>query len=270
VVSGAEAKGGVALKIFKWAVGVGDQWADCLLNKQTPSLGLTIQHKIATKIVFSKLHAALGGRLRFCISGAAPLDPTIEKFFIGAGVVVLEGLGMTENTSFTNVNRLDNYRVGWVGPPGPGIEQKIDEDGEILFKGRNNMREYYKMPEETTKTFTADGWLRTGDLGEIDNQNFLRITGRKKEMINRGGENIYPREIEIPLEKHPKIAEAAVIGAPDKALGERVRACVILKEGCAMTPDEVKAYLQDKIAKNLFSSHKGVRGSGWHKRKNHT
>ena len=135
------------------------------MSKQTPSLGLTIQHKIATKLVFSKLHAALGGRLRFCISGAAPLDPTIEKFFIGAGVIVLEGLGMTENTSFTNVNRVDNYRVGWVGPPGPGIEQKIDEDGEILYKGRNVMREYYKMPEETAKTFTKDGWLENRRLG---------------------------------------------------------------------------------------------------------
>jgi len=237
VVSGAEAKGGVALKIFKWAVGVGDQWADCLLSKKTPSLGLTVQHKIATKLVFSKLHAALGGRLRFCISGAAPLDPTIEKFFIGAGVVVLEGLGMTENTSFTNVNRLDNYRVGWVGPPGPGIEQKIDDDGEILFKGRNNMREYYKMPEETAKTFTSDGWLRTGDLGEIDNQNFLRITGRKKDLIiTAGGKNIAPSAIEGHIATSKYINQVVVIGDRQKFLTALI----------TLDQDNIKAYAAEK------------------------
>jgi long-chain acyl-CoA synthetase len=237
VVSGAEAKGGVALKIFKWAVGVGDQWADCLLNKQTPSLGLTIQHKIATKLVFSKLHAALGGRLRFCISGAAPLDPTIEKFFIGAGVIVLEGLGMTENTSFTNVNRIDNFRVGWVGPPGPGIEQKIDDDGEILFKGRNNMREYYKMPEETAKTFTKDGWLRTGDLGEIDNQNFLRITGRKKDLIiTAGGKNIAPSAIEGHIATSKYINQVVVIGDRKKFLTALI----------TLDQDNIKAYAAEK------------------------
>jgi len=219
VVSGAEAKGGAALKIFKWAVNVGDQWADCLMSKKAPSLGLTIQHKIATKLVFSKLHTALGGRLRFCVSGAAPLDPGIAKFFIGAGVVVLEGLGMTENTSFTNVNRLDNYRVGWVGPPGPGIEQKIDEDGEILYKGRNVMREYYKMPEETKKTFTSDGWLRTGDLGEIDDQNFLRVTGRKKDLIiTAGGKNIAPSAIEGHIATSKYINQVVVIGDRQKFL----------------------------------------------------
>ncbi|MCU0599738.1 MAG: long-chain fatty acid--CoA ligase [Desulfobacterales bacterium] len=237
VVSGAEAKGGVALKIFKWAVAVGDQWADCQLNKQAPSLGLTIQHKIATKLVFSKLHAALGGRLRFCISGAAPLDPTIEKFFIGAGVIVLEGLGMTENTSFTNVNRLDNFRVGWVGPPGPGIEQKIDEDGEILFKGRNVMREYYKMPEETAKTFTADGWLRTGDLGEIDNQNFLRITGRKKDLIiTAGGKNIAPSAIEGHIATSKYINQVVVIGDRQKFLTALI----------TLDQDNIKAYAAEK------------------------
>ena len=219
VVSGAEAKGGAALKIFNWAIEVGDQMADCLLAKETPPFMLALKHKIATKLVFSKLHAALGGRIRFCISGAAPLEPAIAKFFIGAGVIVLEGLGMTENSSFTNVNRIDNYRIGWVGPPGPGIEQKLGEDGEILFRGRNVMKEYYKMPDETAATFTKDGWLRTGDLGEIDSENFLRITGRKKELIiTAGGKNIAPSHIEGHVATSKYINQVVVIGDRRKYL----------------------------------------------------
>jgi long-chain acyl-CoA synthetase len=223
VVSGAEAAGGAKLKIFNWARSVGDQVADCRLNKEPIPLMLGIKHKIASKLVFSKLHAALGGRLRFCISGAAPLDPSIAKFFIGADVIVLEGLGMTENTSFTNVNRPDNYRVGWVGPPGPGIEQKIADDGEIMFRGRNVMREYYKMPEETAKDITPDGWLHTGDLGEIDSENFLRITGRKKDLIiTAGGKNIAPSAIEGTIATSKYINQVMVIGDKRKFLSALV------------------------------------------------
>jgi len=219
VISGAEAKGGVALKIFNWACAVGDQMADCMLNKTEPSFMLSLKHKIATKLVFSKLHEALGGRVRWCISGAAPLDTKIAKFFIGAGIIVLEGLGMTESTSFTNVNRLDDFRIGWVGPPGPGIEQKIAEDGEIMFRGRNVMREYYKMPEETAATITKDGWLLTGDLGEIDSKNFLRITGRKKDLIiTAGGKNIAPSAIEGHIATSKYINQVVVVGDRKKFL----------------------------------------------------
>ncbi len=219
VVSGAEAKGGAALKIFTWAREVGDQMADCLVSKEKPPFMLSLKHKIASKLVFSKIQAALGGRLRFCISGAAPLEPAIAKFFIGAGIIVLEGLGMTENTSFTNINRIDNYRIGWVGPPGPGIEQKIGDDGEILFRGPNVMKEYYKMPDETADTFTKDGWLRTGDLGEIDSENFLRITGRKKELIiTAGGKNIAPSHIEGHIATSKYINQVVVIGDRRKYL----------------------------------------------------
>ena len=237
VVSGAEAAGGAKLKIFNWARSIGDQVADCRLNKEPIPLMLSIKHKIASKLVFSKLHAALGGRLRFCISGAAPLDPTIAKFFIGADVIVLEGLGMTENTSFTNVNRPDNYRVGWVGPPGPGVEQKIADDGEILFRGRNVMREYYKMPDETAKDISPDGWLHTGDLGEIDSENFLRITGRKKDLIiTAGGKNIAPSAIEGTIATSKYINQVMVIGDKRKYLTALV----------TLDPDNVKEYAEEK------------------------
>jgi long-chain acyl-CoA synthetase len=128
-------------------------------------------------------------------------------------VLVVEGIGMTENTSFSNLNRFDDYRFGWVGPPGPGIEQKIEEDGEILYRGRNVMKGYYKMPEETAETITEDGWLRTGDVGEIDGENFLRITGRKKEIIvTSGGKNIAPARIEGILATSRFINQVMVIG----------------------------------------------------------
>jgi len=219
ILSGAQAKGGVALKLFNWACGVGDRVSDHLLAKEPIPALTRLQYALATKLVFSKVQAALGGRVRWCISGAAPLDPSIGKFFHAAGVLILEGIGMTENTSFTNVNREDNYRFGWVGPTGPGIEQKTGDDGEVLYRGRNVMREYYKMPAETAETITPDGWQHTGDLGEIDDVGFLKITGRKKDLIvTAGGKNVAPSAIEGLIATSPYIAQVCVIGDRRKYL----------------------------------------------------
>lgn len=219
VKSGAEAKGGAALKIFNWALSVGNEVSECRLNKKPVPMFTNIKYAIATKLVFSKLHAALGGKLRWCISGAAPLNDDIAKFFHAAGIIVLEGIGMTENTSFTNVNRYDNCRIGTVGQPGPGVEQKIDEDGEILFRGRNVMKGYYKMPDKTEETITKDGWLRTGDLGEIDKDGFLKVTGRKKDLIiTAGGKNIAPAPIEGVIATSKYINQVCVIGDRKKFL----------------------------------------------------
>ena len=219
VISSAEAKGGIALKIFRWACEVGKQVSDCKLNNEPIPFLTDLKYKLATRLVFSKIQAALGGRVRWCISGAAPINPDIARFFHGAGILILEGIGMTENTSFTNLNRFDNYRFGWVGPPGPGIEQKIAEDGEIMFRGRNVMKEYYKMPEETAETLTEDGWQYSGDLGEIDSENFLKVTGRKKELIiTAGGKNIAPSAIEGIVAISKYIAQICVIGDRRKYL----------------------------------------------------
>jgi len=213
VVSGAEAKGGIALKIFTWACNVGYKVSDLKLENKSIPFFLSLKYGIATKLVFSKLQAALGGNLRWCISGAAPLEPSIAKFFHAAGILILEGIGMTENMSFTHVNRYDNYRFGWVGLPGPGVEQKIADDGEILLRGKNIMKEYYKMPEETAETITPDGWLRTGDLGMIDEYNFLKVTGRKKELIiTSGGKNIAPSAIEGLMVTSKYINQSCVVG----------------------------------------------------------
>ena len=237
VVSGAEAKGGLALKIFRWACKVGNEVSDCKqAGKSIPAL-TSLQYKIASKLVFSKIQAALGGRVRWCISGAAPLNPTIAKFFHAAGILVLEGIGMTENTSFTNLNRYNNFRFGWVGQPGPGIEQKLSEEGEVMYRGRNVMKEYYKMPEDTAKTITEDGWQYTGDLGEIDSENFLRITGRKKDLIiTSGGKNIAPSAIEGVIATSKYINQICVIGDRKNFLSALV----------TIDPDNVKDYASAK------------------------
>ncbi len=223
VISGAEAKGGAALKIFNWARALGERVSDLKVAKKPVPLCLGLQYALATRLVFGKIQAALGGRVRWCISGAAPLNPEIGRFFHAAGVLVLEGIGMTENTSFSHLNRCDNYRFGWVGQPGPGIAHKTAEDGEVMIRGRNVMQGYYKMPAETAATITPDGWLLTGDIGEIDSEDFLRITGRKKELIiTAGGKNIAPAAIEGAIATSKYINQVYVIGDRRKFLSALV------------------------------------------------
>ncbi|MFZ0727293.1 MAG: long-chain fatty acid--CoA ligase [Desulfobacterales bacterium] len=213
IMNTAEAKGGLTLRIFNWAMRVGYKVSDLKLSHRPIPAKVALQYKLAHRLVFGKIQAALGGRVRWCISGAAPLNPEVGRFFHAAGVLIVEGIGMTENTSFSNLNRYDNYRFGWVGPPGPGIEQKTAPDGEILFRGRNVMHGYYKMPEETAATMTEDGWLKTGDLGEIDDKGFLRVTGRKKDiLVTSGGKNIGPAAIEVHLATSRFINQVCVVG----------------------------------------------------------
>jgi len=198
-------------------------------------------------------------KLRMAFTGAAPMPvDLIHGFKEKYGVEVIDGYGLTEATGVSTTSSGIPENIGSIGMPFPGLEVEIMDDdnnilpyaekGEICVRGDAVMIGYLNKPEATAESL-KDGWLHTGDMGQMDEMGYVYISGRKKEMINRGGENIYPREIEIPLEQHPKIAEVAVIGAPDKALGERVRACIILNEDCTMTADEVKQYLADKIAK---------------------
>ncbi|HOD14816.1 MAG TPA: long-chain fatty acid--CoA ligase [Spirochaetota bacterium] len=213
VVSGAEARGGLALKIFKWAFDTGYKVSDRIIAGNPIPAGLKIRYAIADRLVFSKLKEALGGRIRFCISGAAPLEPSIARFFHAAGILILEGIGMTENMSYSHVNRISNFRFGSVGTPGAGIEQSIADDGEFLVRGRNVMKGYYKMPAETAEAITPDGWLRTGDLGRISSDGFLMITGRKKDLIiTSGGKNIAPSAIEGLMITSKYINQFCVIG----------------------------------------------------------
>jgi long-chain acyl-CoA synthetase len=233
IISGAEAKGGVAEKIFNWACHIGSHVSSCKLAGQPIPFGLGLKYKLATKLVFSKIHKALGGNVKWCISGAAPLNPDIARFFHAADLLILEGLGMTENTSFSNVNRPGNYNFGVVGAPGVGLSHKIAEDGEVLLSGRNVMKEYYKMPDETVETFTSDGWLKTGDIGEIDENNVLKITDRKKDLIiTAGGKNIAPSRIEGILTTSKYINQVCVVGDKQKYLSAVV----------ALDEENIKAY----------------------------
>jgi len=237
IISGAEEKGGAAEKIFNWACNVGGQVSRCKVAGQQIPFGLGLKYSIATKLVFSKIHKALGGNVRWCISGAAPLNPDIARFFHAAGLLILEGIGMTENTSFSNVNRPDNYDFGVVGPPGTGLSHKIGDDGEVLLFGRNVMKEYYKMPQETAETITRDGWLKSGDIGEIDKNNVLKITDRKKDLIiTAGGKNIAPSRIEGILATSKYINQVFVVGDKKKYLS----AMVTLDE------ENIKAYAEKK------------------------
>ena len=237
VISGVEAKGGIAEKIFHWACGVGSQISKLKVKKQPIPFGLNLKYKLARKLVFSKIDEALGGNVQWCISGAAPLSPDIARFFHAAGLLILEGVGMTEDTSFSHVNRPDNYDFGVVGPPGPGVEHKLDDDGEVLIYGRNVMKEYYKMPEETFYTFSPDGWLKTGDIGEIDQNNVLKITGRKKDLIiTSGGKNVAPSAIEGLMCTSKYLNQICVVGEQRKYLS----AIVTLDE------ENIKAFAQEQ------------------------
>ncbi len=201
VVTGAREAGGAKLAIFQWAVPVGMRVSKLRQQGKEPTGLLAFQFRIADKLVFSKLRARFGGRIRCFVSGSAPLNRDMAEFFHAAGLLILEGYGLTESSAASFVNRTDNYAFGTVGIPVPGTEVKIAEsDGEILLRGRGIMRGYWKLPEVTAETKDADGWLHTGDIGEIDAKGRLKITDRKKDLIKTsGGKYVAPQKLESRL-----------------------------------------------------------------------
>lgn len=213
VIAKAEAGSPLKKKIFHWAVGVGREVSKLQQAKKPVPAGLAFKHRIAHKLVFSKLHEALGGRLRFAVSGGAPLSKEIAEFFHAAGILILEGYGLTETCPSLTFNRLDNFRFGSVGQAQPGVEIKIAADGEILGRGPNIAQGYFKKPEATAEVFLPDGWFATGDIGRLDGDGFLYITDRKKDLIvTAGGMNIAPQNIENLLKGDPFISQAMVHG----------------------------------------------------------
>jgi long-chain acyl-CoA synthetase len=197
VVATATEAGGAKAKIFGWATGVGKQVVALeQAGKPVPG-GLKVKYAIATKLVFSKLQARLGGRIRALVSGAAPLPKDIAEFFAAAGLPILEGYGLTETSAGNYVNRPGKLKIGTVGQAFGDLECKIAEDGEILLRGAPVMRGYWNRPEDTKAVFTEDGWFRTGDIGELDADGFLKITDRKKDLVKTsGGKYIAPSQIE--------------------------------------------------------------------------
>lgn len=176
-------------------------------------LGLKIKHAVFDKLVYGKLRAAMGGHVAHAVSGGGPLGERLGHFFQGIGLQILEGYGLTETTAPISVNTPSMIRIGTVGAPLPGNSVKIADDGEILAKGVCVMRGYYKRPDLTEETFTADGWFRTGDIGELDSNGFLKITGRKKEIIvTAGGKNVVPALLEDQIRSDALVSQVLVVG----------------------------------------------------------
>jgi long-chain acyl-CoA synthetase len=199
-------------RLMRWAMGVGRNHSRKILARETPSLVLGFKNYLASKLVFSELQQKLGGRLRFFISGGAPLEKELAEFFYGLGVLILEGYGLTETSPVIAVNQPNRFKLGSVGEPVKGVEVKIAEDGEILTRGASVMQGYYLMEEETRKAFEG-GWFHTGDIGFLDHEGFLYVTDRKKDLIvTASGKNVAPQKIEGALKKCPYLLNTVVIG----------------------------------------------------------
>lgn len=182
-------------------------------DKGGAGFGLKAKHLLFDKLVYSKLRAVLGGQVQYAVSGGAPLGDKLGHFFRGIGVPVLEGYGLTETTAAVSVNLPDDIRIGTVGRPLPGVTVGVADDGELLFKGGQVMQGYWKNDEATANAIDADGWFHTGDLGEFDVDGFIKITGRKKEiLVTAGGKNVAPTMLEDQIRLHPLVSQCMVVG----------------------------------------------------------
>ncbi len=221
VAAKAREGGAAKYRIFQWAVGVAREYAKATQENRRASgnpsvpFGLAAKHAVADKLVYAKLREAFGGRLRACVSGSAALAPEIGYFFSGAGIHILEGYGLTESSAASCVNPGETYRTGTVGKPLPGTEVRIAEDGEILLRGPGIMQGYHGLPEKTAEVLESDGWFHTGDIGELSDDGFLKITDRKKDLIKTsGGKYIAPAEVEGQFKAVcPFVSNVLVIGA---------------------------------------------------------
>ncbi len=198
-------------RLFWWAIGVGRAHLAASLAGGA-SGWLNARYRVAHALVFKKLHERVGGRLRFFVSGGAPLAREIAEFFNGAGVRIMEGYGLTETSPVVALNTFEHFRLGTVGQPLPGVEVRIADDGEVLVRGDNVMQGYFKKPQETAEAL-AGGWFHTGDIGHLDADGYLLITDRKKDLIaTAGGKKVAPQPIERLLKQNPLVAEAVLIG----------------------------------------------------------
>ncbi len=226
--------GGFKEKVFWWSIGVGRRVRELEHEGGRPGFLLARQYAVADKQVLSKVRGLFGGELRQAVTGAAPIAKDILELFFACGVPVLEGYGMTETSTAATINTLEEYRLGSVGKPFPGVEMEIAEDGEVLLRGPNIFQGYYKDEQATAETL-VDGWLHTGDLGYVDGDGFLFINGRKKDiLITAGGKNITPANLENGLKQNRWISQAVVVG-------DRRPYLVAL---LTLDPDEAPAFAQ--------------------------
>jgi len=200
-------------RLLDWALHVGRRVSTLRERGEALPAGLAFQHRLADRLVYSKIKKRLGGRLRLGVSGGAPLAKEIGEFFHALDILIIEGWGLTECTTAASVNRPDRFRFGTVGPALPGFEVRADEDGELLIRSETVFAGYYKDEEATREVLGSDGWLRSGDVGSIDEDGFITITDRKKDiLVTAGGKNVAPQNLENALKTAPLISQALVLG----------------------------------------------------------
>ncbi len=232
--------------VFNWALKIGREVARLRSVKKNIPLKLLAKHRIADRLVFRKIRSKLGGRLRLTVSGGAPLAPELCEIFHACGIKILEGYGLTETTGAVICNRPDAYHFGTVGKPIDGIEVRIAQDGEIQLRGAMVFKEYHRNPEATKEVFTSDGWFCTGDIGEISQEGFLRITDRKKELIvTSGGKNIAPQKIENMLKASRFVSNGMVYGDRQKYLVALVT--LNHSEVRGLAPEKVQVLIEQEI-----------------------
>ena len=237
VTATGEAEGGLKAKIFAWAFKVGIKVTEAKQAGKPIGLLLKIQHKIADTLVFKKVRARLGGRIRFFVSGAAALSQPVAEWFDAVGMPILQGYGLTESSAASFVNMPWHNVLGTVGPPLPGTDVKIAEDGEILIKGPGIMRGYHNNDQATAETLTAEGWFATGDIGELTDDHYLRVTDRKKDLIKTsGGKYVAPQKLEILFKAiSPQASQIVVHGE-----GRNFVSALI-----TVDPDEVETWAKE-------------------------
>lgn len=255
--------GGAKGKLVTWAADIARQAALCREKGEDLPSSLQWKYSIADRIVFSKLRAGIGGRLRYFVSGGAALAPDINRFFLGAGITILEGYGLSETSPVTNVNTEEDFRIGTVGRPVPGTEVRIADDGEILIRGPQVMKGYYGLEDLTREVIADDGWFSTGDIGELSSDGFLKITDRKKDLIKTsGGKYVAPQQIENLLKKNAFVDQAVVIGEGRKFCSvlvvpafEKLQAWAV-EEGIGAADDEAllaDSKCQEHLREEFFS-----------------
>jgi long-chain acyl-CoA synthetase len=201
-------------RIFAAAAATAVAWSQAASSDgAAPGQALRLRHALFDRLVYAKLRAAVGGKVAYAVSGGAPLGERLGHFFRGAGITILEGYGLTETSAAATVNRPSRNKIGTVGPPLPGIAVKIADDGEILLRGPNVFSGYWHNEAATAEVLDPEGWFSTGDVGSLDEEGFLRVTGRKKELIvTAGGKNVAPAELEDRLRANPLISQCVVVG----------------------------------------------------------
>jgi long-chain acyl-CoA synthetase len=230
---------GVKRALIGWALRVGRRASELRQAGRELPRPLALQHRLADRLVYSKVKERLGGRLRIGISGGAPLAKEIIEFFHSLDILILEGYGLTECTTAATVNRPSQFRFGTVGPALPGVELRIADDGEVLIKTDTIFAGYYKDEQSTQEVLPGDGWLRSGDVGHLDEDGFLTITDRKKDiLVTAGGKNVAPQNLENALKTHPLVSQALVVGDRRPYLA----ALITVAEGTA--PDEARPEIE--------------------------